>query len=452
VKTIPRTTPLHAAFCIAGMIVLLTVQTARPDGWHEAARNNDLAGLAAMLRKDGRESANRRIEGGVAPMHIAAGKGNIETVAYLLGCGADPDVVTDNGFTPLHWAAGNNSRRVVEMLVDAGATINTATEHGVTPLHWAASRNAVEAVQALLEKGANPELKTSKGLTALHWAVMEKAEDAATVIAGFIAGEHPPALAELEKPALLDPRKPFEESLARQTNTVTTAAMTETDRGRILSLKLSDSVTILFVWIEPLKLWAGQYEITNLQFRQFRARHDSRSAGAVSLNDDEQPAVNVNWNDAIGFCNWLNRHHAGAFPPGFYARLPTSTEWDVLARCGTSRTFPWGDQWPPDRGNYFDESARTEDPSVRVIKGYDDGYPAACPVTDSGVNEWNLYGMGGNAWEWCSDWFDSHKQYKRRKGGAWDSDRKENLTIDSVGFDRPDAAYETIGFRIILSP
>ena len=36
-------------------------------------------------------------------------------------------------------------------------------------------------------------------------------------------------------------------------------------------------------------------------------------------------------------------------------------------------------------------------------------------------------------------------------GGSWDFDQRENLRIDAIGFDRPDARYDTIGFRVVIS-
>jgi formylglycine-generating enzyme required for sulfatase activity len=72
-------------------------------------------------------------------------------------------------------------------------------------------------------------------------------------------------------------------------------------------------------------------------------------------------------------------------------------------------------------------------------------------VRESGENPWGLFGMGGNAWEWCQDWFDAEHKYKVRAGGSWDFDQRENLRINAYGFDRPDARYDTIGFRVLIS-
>ena len=58
--------------------------------------------------------------------------------------------------------------------------------------------------------------------------------------------------------------------------------------------------------------------------------------------------------------------------------------------------------------------------------------------------------MAGNVWEWCLDWFDDAKRYKIRHGASWDFDTEIFLSISAVGFDRPDARYDNIGFRVVI--
>jgi formylglycine-generating enzyme required for sulfatase activity len=69
------------------------------------------------------------------------------------------------------------------------------------------------------------------------------------------------------------------------------------------------------------------------------------------------------------------------------------------------------------------------------------------------MNEWGIYGLAGNVWEWCDDWMDNaDRRLKIRKGGSWDFDTKESLRVLANGFDRPSARYDTIGFRVIVAP
>ena len=68
------------------------------------------------------------------------------------------------------------------------------------------------------------------------------------------------------------------------------------------------------------------------------------------------------------------------------------------------------------------------------------------------MNEWGIYGLAGNVWEWCSDWLDDKdRRYKLRKGGSWDFDPKSSLRVVAKGIDLPTAKYDTIGFRVIVA-
>ena len=131
-------------------------------------------------------------------------------------------------------------------------------------------------------------------------------------------------------------------------------------------------------------------------------------------------------------------------------RLPLEAEWILMAKCGDNRKYPWGNEWPPKYGNYSDLTAREKLSDWHGITGYDDGYVVTCPVYEAGLNEWGIYGLAGNVWEWCDDWFDSGKTYKVRHGASWDFDEKLSLAILFRGFDRPDVRDDTVGFRVVV--
>jgi len=221
--------------------------------------------------------------------------------------------------------------------------------------------------------------------------------------------------------------------------------------GRVLSVDLGLGESLSFVWVKSLSLWVGQYEVSNGQFRRFRPSHKSMFYEEFSLDGPDQPAVYVSWDDAMEFCLWLNTECRDRLPLGWEARLPAEAEWTAFARCGDDRTYPWGDDWPPKYGNYSDLTARRKLTEWQGIRGYDDGFVVTCPVTQSGINEWGIGGLAGNAWEWCSDWYDAEKTRKVRRGGSWDFDTRPNLRIDARGFDYPDSRYDTIGFRVVVA-
>lgn len=167
--------------------------------------------------------------------------------------------------------------------------------------------------------------------------------------------------------------------------------------------------------------YIGVTEVTNGQFRKFRAAHRSGLIGNHTLDLDAQPVVGVTWEDAASYCNWLSEQDGltpvyekkgeslvakNPTPNGY--RLPTDAEWEWAARRerdGSLRRYPWGDALPvgPRSGNYADLSARliVQD----VVPDYDDGFAASAPAGKFPANALGLYDMGGNVAEWVHDYY-----------------------------------------------
>lgn len=181
----------------------------------------------------------------------------------------------------------------------------------------------------------------------------------------------------------------------------------------------ANEVIVPVVLTKPFLI--GTKEVTNREFRRFRGNHDSGGSLHVSLAGDLNPVVNVSWEDAVEYLNWLSAQE-GLTPayekrferwqpitptPNGY-RLPTEAEWEWAIRYqGRPRAtvFPWGDRMPPrrDSGNYADKSASTLVPSV--IPGYDDGYASTAPVGTFAPNALGIYDGGGNVAEWVQDYY-----------------------------------------------
>ncbi|MDQ1342568.1 MAG: hypothetical protein QG571_1186, partial [Pseudomonadota bacterium] len=167
------------------------------------------------------------------------------------------------------------------------------------------------------------------------------------------------------------------------------------------------------------RFYLSPREVTNAEFRQFRPSHRSGFILQSTLDLDRQPVVNVSWQDAAAYANWLSQQdglepayaqQGGRLAPVVPAtngyRLPTEAEWEWVARWSGGaalRKYPWGDTLPvpPGAGNFADRKAQ---PLVaQVLEDFDDGHAATAPVGSFAANPLGFHDMGGNVAEWTHD-------------------------------------------------
>lgn len=167
------------------------------------------------------------------------------------------------------------------------------------------------------------------------------------------------------------------------------------------------------------RYYLATHEVTNAQYKQFRSRHRSGFVGQHTLELERQPVVNVSWQDAAEYCNWLSQQEGlpaayesqgGKLVPvtpmttGY--RLPTEAEWEWAARAnrdGSLRKYPWGDALPVPAasGNYGDRKAQ---PLLQTfLEDLDDGYATTANVGSFGANALGFHDLGGNVAEWTTD-------------------------------------------------
>jgi len=208
------------------------------------------------------------------------------------------------------------------------------------------------------------------------------------------------------------------------------------------------------VWETRVKDWVAFCRATG---RVFEKPDFSQS--------ENDPAVKVNWRDATDFCEWLTQEERrqNRIDEMQSYRLPSDQEWSTAAgipeesgatpeeRDGKLKGIhPWGKQWPPvsASGNYADQAARGRGP---IIEGYADGFAATAPSGSFKANGAGLHDLGGNVWEWCSDFYKPGSRWGVLRGGSWaNSNRTELLTSYRNVVDRTerDVIY---GFRCVLT-
>ena len=210
------------------------------------------------------------------------------------------------------------------------------------------------------------------------------------------------------------------------------------------------------------------------------SRYDDPSKRCGDINDDV-PVYYVSWNDAVSFCRRLTaaEREAGRLPDGYEYRLPTEAEWEYACRAGTTSALPngrdirilgkcnapaldgiaWygGNSSVGFEGLGFDTSGWPE-------KQYPGGRAFAREVRGKSANNWGLYDMIGNVWEWCSDWYGEYSYGaatdptgpsdgvdRVSRGGSWYGFARDCRSARRGRYE-PGFRYYNLGFRPALAP
>jgi len=182
--------------------------------------------------------------------------------------------------------------------------------------------------------------------------------------------------------------------------------------------------------------WMGKYEVTQGQWQKLMGNNPARFQSG-----DSYPVEQVSWNQIQTFLEKLNKTSNASF------RLPTEAEWEYAARSKrVSLSFSGGNDADGLAWHGGNSGGKTHKVGTRK------------------PNDFGLYDMSGNVWEWCSDWY--YKGYysvsprrnpkgpptgKNRvvRGGSWE-DGPFYLRVSSRNYSAPDDRDGYLGFRLML--
>jgi iron(II)-dependent oxidoreductase len=207
--------------------------------------------------------------------------------------------------------------------------------------------------------------------------------------------------------------------------------------------------------------YIDKYEITNVQYYQFWLADGGDSSSHRPINyrtsyymvewpdivktKPDNPVVGITWFDAQAYAEWAGK------------RLSTEAEWEKVARGTDTRIWPWGNQ--------FDLNIDGVTVHANIWNGGDgyDNRPSPVTKYPTGVSPLGVYGMAGNVWEWCADWFEENFYYNSPKenptgpetgtrrvirGGSWyNSDQLARCAFRMA--NPPDDRWYSLGFRCV---
>jgi formylglycine-generating enzyme required for sulfatase activity len=206
--------------------------------------------------------------------------------------------------------------------------------------------------------------------------------------------------------------------------------------------------------IELSEYTIGKYPVTNREYQAFVRDVDHKPPGdwngeQYPPEKGDHPVVNVSWEDAQAYCEWLSEKTKKHY------RLPSEAEWEKAARGTDGRVYPWGDEFDPQKANTSESQIGGTTPADQFSPQGDSPYGCA--------------DMIGNVWEWCADWYDEqeyknhtetvvkdptgpeHGDYRLLRGGSFDSNRSLARCAARLR-GLPDGHNWSLGFRVALSP
>jgi len=196
--------------------------------------------------------------------------------------------------------------------------------------------------------------------------------------------------------------------------------------------------------VEVDEFYLDKYEVTVAKYQEFinaNSFHAKPDNWDEQLQNPNRPVVYVSWNDAVAYCEWLSRLRKKR------VRLPTEAEWEYASRGGLNgKKYSWGDDISAQKANYNADGKRDW--------GWENAKRYLRDIGNYVVNNYGLYDMAGNVYEWCANWYSEnyHKlssptgTFRVLRGGSWDVD-PQNVRCANRNSVEPRYRLSNAGFR-----
>ena len=147
------------------------------------------------------------------------------------------------------------------------------------------------------------------------------------------------------------------------------------------------------------EFYLGKYPVTFAEYALYVQATQGQLPYDKGWGMGKRPVINVSWQDATDYAAWLSVQTGKAY------RLPTEAEWEYACRAGEDSRFYWGD----NQVQATDYAWFRDNSGAKTL-----------PVGEKRPNEWGLYDMAGNVWEWVQDVYADNYQQAPIDGTAYE--------------------------------
>ncbi len=265
-------------------------------------------------------------------------------------------------------------------------------------------------------------------------------------------------------PPLVEPKPPVPAPKPVEVAKVTTPAPAATGVPTAATKKWKNSLGMELVAVTGINGLICIHETRVQDYQEFPKVKDYgwEPLTKPTPQTGEHPAVNVTWQNAKEYCDWLTEKErkAGTIAAVQFYRLPTDAEWSAAVGLEAEKGANPAERskaMPKDKAPW---GAAKDGPPPKGAGNYgpgngSDDFPGTAPVKSFPANENGIYDLGGNAAEWCEDRFSTLDGVYVLRGGSWKTEvlknnRPSNLAMLS-GYRFPGSiGLDDTGFRVVL--